>query len=224
MADKRRSEPFIEDADRFPSGPRNDRRPPVQDRKSSGQSRRPSSQDRRPPAGDQDARRRKAQQRRRRNSVFQYIAILFCAAFLLLLVTFLMERRQNRQQIDDLKQSASALQTLQGMIQANEQLKTQVAELESQTGTLQQRCDQLEESSSAAQQAQSEAEKSLQAMDWFWQINEAYVRGRYKLCRELIQSLESAGLQNSLPKESITDNNRFSPADRYKEIRDKLIK
>ncbi len=217
MADKRRSEPFIEDADRFPSSPRKDRRPPSPDR-------RPPASDHRPPAGDQDARRRKAQQRRRRNSVFQYIAILFCAAFLLLLFTFMMERRQSQQQIDDLKQSASALQTLQGMIQTNEQLKNQVAELESQSESLQQRCDQLEEHSTAAQQAQSEAEKSLQAMDWFWQINEAYVRGRYKLCRELIQSIEAAGLQGSLPKESITDNNRFSPADRYQEIRDKLIK
>ena len=63
-SDRRRapSEPFIEDAHRFPDDGQNKRRPP---------------------SPDSDARRRKTQQRRRRNSVFQYIAILFMTAFVL---------------------------------------------------------------------------------------------------------------------------------------------
>ncbi len=55
-------------------------------------------------------------------------------------------------------------------------------------------------------------------MDWFWQIDEAYVLGRYSLCRELIQEIQDAGLVDYLPKESITDNGRFSPSGRYQEI------
>ena len=61
-------------------------------------------------------------------------------------------------------------------------------------------------------------------MQWFWQINEASVRGRTKLCRELIASLEEAGLQDYLPKENSTGTDRFSPYDRYMEIRGKVIK
>lgn len=65
-------------------------------------------------------------------------------------------------------------------------------------------------------------EKQTRAMDLFWQVDEAYVRGRYVLCRQLIQSLEDlsdgAPLKSYLPTESTTDNDRFSPAERYQEI------
>ena len=146
MAEKRaRSEPFIEDAGRFP--------PDDGKRRSSPES---------------DARRRKVQQRRRRNSVFQYIAVLFMAAFVLLLITFLMERRQSQQQIDDLKQSVSAYQTLQGLLDENDQLKEDA-------DTLNNRIRDLEAQLAAAQNQQAETEaqlqnreKSVQAMHWFW--------------------------------------------------------
>ena len=146
------------------------------------------------------------------------------AAFVLLLYTFMMERRQSQQQIDDLKQSASAVQTLQGLMTSNEELKDQVEDLQRQAEELQQKISQLEQERAAAQQETAEGERSIQALDWFWQINEAYVRGRYTLCRKLIQSLEEANLQDTLPKESITDNERFSPYDRYMEIRGRVIK
>jgi len=60
-------------------------------------------------------------------------------------------------------------------------------------------------------------------MDWFWQIDEAYVRGRTNLCRELIASFEAAGLVDTLPQENTTGTERFSPADRYQEIRDAVM-
>ena len=63
---------------------------------------------------------------------------------------------------------------------------------------------------------------TAQAMDFFWQIDEAYVRGRYSLCRELIASLENGRLTAYLPKESATDTDRFSPYDRYQEIYEAL--
>lgn len=202
MAEKRaHSEPFIEDADLFP----------------------PDGRKRRPPSGA-DAPRRKSQQRSRRNSVFQYIAVMFMAAFVLLLVTFLMERRQSQQQIDDLKQSVSAYQTLQGLMDDNSQLREEADQLD-------RRIQALEGQLSAAQAQQTELEAQLQArekteqaMHWFWQINEASVRGRTTLCRQLITSLEEAGLQGYLPKENITGTDRFSPYDRYMEIRGQVIR
>ncbi|MCF2596257.1 hypothetical protein [Pseudoflavonifractor phocaeensis] len=166
------------------------------------------------------------QQKRRQRSVFQYITILFAAAFVLLLFTFVMERRQheilqqeNQEQIDNLQQSVSAVQSLDNLYKENEALKEQVAQLEQQLQQAAQ--DRQSEKTTLLQQVEAK-EKSLQAMDWFWQIDEAYAKGRYSLCRSLIQNLQSAGLAEYLPKESATDNDRFSPYERYQEIYDNL--
>ena len=181
-----------------------------------------------PAAGDKKADKplTPGQQKRRQKSVFQYIAILFGAAFVLLLFTFLMERRQyqllqeqNEAQIDDLQQSVNAVQSLNSLYEENAALKEKTQDLEEQTQALQEQVDQLQQQ---AADLSEQAEKTSQAMDWFWQINEAYVRGRYTLCRQLMESLEEAGLKEWLPKESITDNDRFSPYDRYQEIYDAL--
>lgn len=166
------------------------------------------------------------QQRRRQRSVFQYVAILFGAAFLLLLVTFLMERRQyeqiqeeNQEQIDDLRQSVSAVQSLEELYSENAALREQVDELETQLEQSQEQAGNLAQANEALS---LQLERTGQAMDWFWQIDEAYVRGRYSLCRDLMENLEAAGLAVYLPRESITDNGRYSPYDRYQEIRDAL--
>lgn len=165
-------------------------------------------------------------QKRRQRSVFQYITILFAAAFVLLLFTFVMERRQhqilqqeNQEQIDHLQQSVSAVQSLNNLYKENEALKEQVNQLEQQ---LQQSArDHQSEKTTMLQQVEAK-EKGLQAMDWFWQIDEAYAKGRYSLCRSLIQNLQNAGLAEYLPKESATDNDRFSPYERYQEIYNNL--
>jgi len=172
-------------------------------------------------------RQRTPQKKRRQQSALQYITILFATAFVLLLFTFLMERRQNevlmqenQEQINDLKQSVSAVQSLQGLYEENENLKNAIAELETELEKQKASIDTVTGQLNTADQALETAKKSLNAMDWFWQIDEAYVRGRYSLCRSLIESLDEAGLTESLPRVSITDNDRFSPYDRLAEIRD----
>lgn len=188
----------------------------------------PSSQENPSPAQENktDKPLTPGQQKRRQKSVFQYIAILFGAAFVLLLFTFVMERRQyqllqeqNEAQIDDLQQSVTAVQSLNSLYEENAALKEKTQELEEENQDLQEQVDQLEQQVS---DLSVQAEKTSQAMDWFWQIDEAYVRGKYALCRQLIESLEEANLKEWLPKESITDNGRFSPYDRYQEIYDAL--
>ena len=167
------------------------------------------------------------QRQRRQRSVFQYIAILFAAAFVLLLFTYVMERRQNQQreeQIEDLdEQRVSAVQSLQGLYDENAALKEQIGQLQDQLETSQSETAAVQESLDAAQAASDAAGRANRALDWFWQIDEAYVRGKYTLCRELIASLEETGLQDSLPRESITDTDRYSPYDRYMEIREKVL-
>ena len=162
-----------------------------------------------------------ATREKRQRSVVHYIAILFAAAFLLMLMAYLMDQRQN-QAMNDLNQSLTGLQdsltdqsSLQDIYEDNMQLIQQVGQLEEQV-------KQLEENNQELSSQLSDQEKASQAMDWFWQIDEAYVLGRYSLCRSLIQELEDAGLVDYLPKESVTDNGRFSPSGRYQEIYEAL--
>ena len=162
-----------------------------------------------------------ATREKRQRSVVHYIAILFAAAFLLMLMAYLMDQRQN-QAMNDLNQSLTGLQdsltdqsSLQDIYEDNMELIQQVGQLEEQV-------KQLEEDKQSLTSQLSDQEKASQAMDWFWQIDEAYVLGRYSLCRSLIQELEDAGLVDYLPKESVTDNGRFSPSGRYQEIYEAL--
>ena len=168
----------------------------------------------------------KNQQHKRQRSVFQYIAILFAAAFVLLLLNYVMDRRQyeliqdqNQAQINDLLQSATAVQSLQNLNDENAALKDQVKDLQERLDRAESRLEDLTGQVSDLEEALS---KTSQAMDWFWQIDEAYVRGRWSLCRQLIESLNEAGLVQWLPTESTTDNERFSPYDRYQEIYEAL--
>ena len=176
----------------------------------------PENQVEKPPAYVPPATREK-----RQRSVVHYIAILFAAAFLLMLMAYLMDQRQN-EVVQDINQSISGLQeslsdqnSLQDIYEDNIALIDQVDQLEEQI-------DQLTKEKDALTGQLTDQEKANQAMDWFWQIDEAYVLGRYSLCRDLIQKIQDAGLVDYLPKESITDNGRFSPAGRYQEIYEAL--
>ena len=173
-----------------------------------------------PSPAPQDKPPRKAHQRRRQQSVVQYIAVLFAAAFVLMGMSYIMERRQNAQEVDTLKkQSTSAMQSVENLIQENEQLKRQVEELTQQL-------NETEANHLLTQEelthTQSDAANTAAALDWFWQIDEAYVKSKWSLCRKLIQTMPE-WLADYLPQESSTDNGRFSPADRYAEIRQKVL-
>ena len=179
------------------------------------------------PEAEAPARReRTSPKKRRQQSALRYITILFATAFVLLLFTYMMDRRQkeamlqeNQEQINSLQQSVSAVQSLQALYEENEELKLNIAALETEIANLQQANEALNGKLTTSSQALETAKRSLNAMDWFWQIDEAFVRGRYNLCRSLIESLDNAGLTETLPRVSITENERFSPYDRLAEIR-----
>lgn len=176
-------------------------------------------------------------QPRKRFSVMAYLAILFGAAFLLLLMSYFMQQRQNAETTSDaLKQSASAAETVRLMQEENQRLKEQVDQLESKAAALEEQLDELTGQSEAlraqnaelesARQAQSESLESLtrqaDAMQWFWQIDDYYVRNYRSVARQLIQQFESLDLKDDLPAENTTPTSRFSPAARYQEIYDAL--
>ena len=162
---------------------------------------------------------------RKKNPVLFYLVILFAAAFLLLLMSYFAQQRANQTELDNLEaSSSSAIETLDQILQERDSLKEQVSGLETQLAEAQSRADDLEKLNENLTATQ---EQLTRAMDLFWQIDEAYVRGSYSLCRELIAQMEDtssgSALKESLPRESTTDNNRFSPADRYQEIYDAVM-
>ena len=170
------------------------------------------------------------QQRKRQRSVVFYIGILFAAAFLLLAMSFAMERRQNAEDMDDLNQSltglkdsVSAMQSVQNLYEENTALLERVAELEEDLARAEEQRNYLADKVESQEAEKGVLQNSVQALDWFWQINEAYVRGRYTTARNLIAQLEESGLVENLPRVSITENGRFSPYDRYQEIHDALF-
>ena len=161
---------------------------------------------------------------KKQQSVLVYLVILFAAAFLLMALSYLMQRRSSDATIEDLRESVTAMQSVGDIQTQNETLRQQVADLEAQLEEAQRELDGMRDTLNTMTVRE---EKLTQAMDLFWQIDEAYVRGRWTLCRELIERMEdvSAGsaLKEYLPKESTTDNERFSPADRYQEIYDDVM-
>lgn len=173
----------------------------------------------------QDQPRPGSERRHKKPSVMVYLVILFAAAFLLMAWSYFIQQRSNQEAISDLEASAnSAVQRLENVFQENENLKAQVAELEEELSDAQ---AQVAELSGAVSQQERLLEQTCLALDYFWQIDEAYVRGRYTLCRKLIEAMEDsshgeAPLKEYLPTESGTDTDRFSPAQRYQEIYDEL--
>lgn len=72
----------------------------------------------------------------KRLSVMNYLTILFAAAFLLLLLSYLMQQRTNSETIEGLKQSVSAMQSIDSLQKEKEGLESQVALLEEQVAHL----------------------------------------------------------------------------------------
>ena len=161
---------------------------------------------------------------KKQQSVLVYLVILFAAAFLLMAMSYLMQRRSSDATIEDLRESVTAMQSVGDIQTQNETLRQQVADLEAQLEEAQRELEGLQ---TLTENLTVMQEQLTKAMDLFWQIDEAYVRGRWTLCRELIERMEdvSAGsaLKESLPRESTTNNDRFSPADRYQEIYDAVM-
>ena len=162
---------------------------------------------------------------RKRNSVLLYLVILFAAAFLLLLLSYFSQQRDSQDVL-------STMETLEEILRERDALKEQTGQLEESLAEAQAQLseaqDQLDELPDVIRQQEHVLEETCRAMDYFWQVNEAYVRGRYTLCRELIAAMEDASggqtpLKDYLPAESATDNDRFSPADRYQEIYDAVM-
>lgn len=162
----------------------------------------------------------------RQSPILGYLVILFAAAFLLLLLAYFQQQRandSNSEAIDALKQSVSATDSIQILMNDNEELRKQVTQLQEQLDAAEaSQAEAVRDAQALAQQVQEESD-SADAMQWFWQIESAYAQKRYSTARELIQQFEALPqLKDALPQENTTGTQRFSPAARYQEIYDAL--
>lgn len=161
--------------------------------------------------------------RKRRPSLGGYLIILFAVAFLLLLMAYFQQQRLKDQATSDaLKQSSSAVQSIQSLMDESKALREENEDLKAQIAGLKDTLDSMTDMYETESAARSQQDAAVAAMDYFWQIDEAYVRQRYTLCKQLIQELKSMGYEDSLPTTKATGNDRFCPMDRYKEIYDAL--
>lgn len=159
------------------------------------------------------------ERRRHHMSVISYLAILFAVAFLLLLLAYFQQQRANSEATDALKQSVSTMGSIQNLIEDNDQLRDQVADLQDQV------LDLKEKNTQAAAQAAGQVQ-ALQAMDWLREIQSLYEKQYYKACRAMISEFENTGLVSALPQEGLhayDDEQVPSPAQTYADIKDALF-
>ena len=160
-----------------------------------------------------------------------YLTILFAAAFLLLLLSYFMQQRANEQAISGLQATSSnAFDSINNLIAEKDELAQQVEDLEGQVAGLQEELDaaqsQLSDAQAdaeTAQTAQADAQKALEAMDWFWRIQRQFSRGYYTDAANIMAEFEASGLPQYLPQEALTGREGDpSPAQQYQDIKDVL--
>ena len=157
--------------------------------------------------------------RPRRSNLGGYLIVLFAVAFLLLLLAYFQQQRLSDQAATDaLKQSSSAVQSIQNLMDESAKLREENEALKAQIDGLRDSMDSMTEMYETESAARSQQDAAVAAMDYFWQIDEAYVRQKYTLCKQLIQEMKALGYEGALPTTKATDNDRFCPLDRYMEI------
>ena len=137
---------------------------------------------------------------------------------------FELQKEQDRANISDLqKQSTSAVQRLEQLIAENDALKDQLEEEKAQLDALQDRHDQLEADCNLSEQANISLEQETEALEHLCLLERAYSQKKYNQCREIIQQMGEQ-LPNYLPPASALGEDQPSPAARYQEIYDKVMK
>lgn len=142
--------------------------------------------------------------------VVVYIMVLFIAAFLLMALSFLMHQRSNSEVMGALQSSVSAMQELQVSQERIETLEKELEEAKAAADAFQ---DANETSRNQAAHMEHLLEQTQTALDWFWQLNEAYLQEDLVRCRALLDGMYVNGspLSDYLPPNS-------AAAERYQEI------
>lgn len=153
--------------------------------------------------------------RSRRPNVLSYLVILFAAAFLLLLLAYFQQQRMNSETSDALKQSVSAVGTIENMMSDNETLRQEVEALKNDY-------QELKEQYIGEAQAHDELEGQVIALDYLWRIQRYWDRGNREEALALIEQLEQSGYVSALPRANPSGLEGPSPMDQYNALLDAL--
>ncbi len=161
---------------------------------------------------------------RRQSPVMGYLVILFAVAFLLLLMAYFQQQRQNAETSDALKQSVSAVGTIENMMADNEELQARVAELEEQVEELEQQSQDYEALFRAADTEAAQLSQNVEAYRLFFRIDRLYGSQRFQDGAELITQLEALGQPSSLLSGEPLSGEaaEVTPLSRYEQIRKQL--
>ena len=142
-----------------------------------------------------------------------YLVALFAVAFALLLLSYFMQQKRSDQElISGLQENVSAMQTVSTVLERNETLEKENADLREQVAALE-----------GAQERAEEARRTAEALDYLRRIEREFGRRRYSAARSLIGQFEEAELVQDLPETSLTDPEALSPAAQYQSIYDALF-
>lgn len=155
-------------------------------------------------------------------AVVNYISLLLIAAFLLLLMTYLMEQRQSAEILDGLRNSVSAMQSVDSLYDENAELREDNSVLQQELYKEQQAALSKQLEIDSLEEELEETNLKILALDWFWQLSEAYALEDEELTLDLLEEMESLDLESYLPLESYSETGHYSPAHRYKEIKKEL--
>lgn len=157
------------------------------------------------------------------NHVMTYLVILFGAAFLLMLFSYLMQQRQNAENINNLSQTVSAVQSLEDIIKEKDDLENQVLALNATVERLQDELGEVKTQLAQAQAVEAVQDAAIRALDQLRYMEELYGKKHYKACREQIDGFLAEHLDTYLPDTTdIAGEDIPSPAQRFQSIYDAL--
>lgn len=119
--------------------------------------------------------------------VVLYIMILFIAAFLLMAWSFASHQRSNTEALGRLQTSVGVMQEVQELQDRVIALQKELAEAKEAAGVFQ---DANETSRNQASHMEWMLEQTREAMEWFWQLNEAHLKGDPDTCRTILAAME----------------------------------
>lgn len=147
----------------------------------------------------------------RNKSVVPYLVLLVGVAFLLLGMAYLQQRRVNSETTDALKQSTSAVQSIQNLIAENGLLQDRVDQLEEQLNQVTQELEDARTGPAA------QAAKNREAVLFHFTMLEQALRDKdYDIAASHARALCSGEYDLDLGMASETES--FSPAQRLEEV------
>ena len=154
--------------------------------------------------------------------VVVYIMILFIVAFLLMALSFLMHQRSNSEALGELRNSVTAMQEVQAFQEKIIDLQEQMDDLQEEVESLQSEVDSQKANNELLLNSLEAREKELEALVYFYTLQQQYLTHSYEGCQTTIDTMEAAGLDDVLPDVAAADD-VIPPAERYYQLKDAVV-